>query len=184
VNGARAIVLVSLLAGAGVACLKLPGGGPSDGSGGSGSGGGGNGSGGRPSSEVKVCAQLFDDACEEPSYEYYLGLCENENATTVVDIADCFVPNCWSPIAEAPASCIQLAVEDEQNAYVAALMYDLESLCGSQLDNPQVRVVAIHAASISHVDRLEALTECLSSVYCDQIADCLVDPEVSPWWED
>jgi len=176
--------LIFGLAVANSACLKDPFGGPSGGSGGA-SGTGGSGSGGRPDSDVPACAELFDDACElQPSYNYYLALCENESAQAVVDILDCVVPYCLSPVDAGTEECIQLAVEDEQNAYVASLMYDLESLCGSQLDNPQVRVVGIHAASISHVDHLEALIECLSGVYCNQIVDCLTEPEVAPWWED
>jgi hypothetical protein len=164
-----------------VACLKLPsgGGGPSDeGTGGS------PGTGGRPGSDVAACAQLFDDACEQSAYDYYLQLCENENAGSVVDILDCAVPKCLTPADESTAECIQLAVEDEQDEDVASLMYDVESVCGSQLDNTAVRIVAIHAASINKHERLVALAECLAQVYCTEIVNCLTEPEVAPWWED
>lgn len=183
VQASRVLGIASLLACTGVACLKLPIGGPSDGSGGS-SSTGGSGTGGGWDSDIPVCAELFEGACEQPSYEYYLQLCENEDSNAVADILDCVVPRCQSTADEAPAECIQLAVEDEQNAYVAALMYDLESLCGSMLDSAPVRVVGIHAACIKDVDRLEALTNCLSGVYCNQITDCLTDEDVAPWWED
>jgi hypothetical protein len=183
VKGSLALGMAILVAAAGVACLKLPVGGPSDGGSGGSSSTGGSGSGGWDS-DVPVCAKLFEGACEQPSYEYYLQLCENEDSNSVADILDCVVPQCLSTADQAPAECIQLAVEDEQNAYVSALIYDLESLCGSQLDNAQVRVVAIHAACIDSVDRLEALTSCLSGVYCNQITDCLTDEDVAPWWED
>jgi len=170
-----------LVAATNMACLKLPVGG-GDGSGGS-SSTGGSGSGGGWHSKNPVCDDSFEGACEQPSYEYYLKLCENEDSKAVANILECVVPRCQSTADSAPAECLQLAIEDEQNAYVAALVYDLESLCGSKLDNAQVRVVAIHAAVIKNVDRLEALTRCLNGVYCNQITDCLTDEDVAPWWD-
>ncbi len=190
-QGWRALTVVSMsiasiLVGANAGCLKLSEDGPSQsGSGGSQGTGGSTGSGGRRAdSDVPTCAALFDDACEQPSYVYYLALCENENSSTVVYILDCVVPDCRTPVDQDTASCIQLAVQDKQSEDVASLMYDLEALCGSQLDSAQVRVVGIHAASIDHHDRLVALTACLSNSSCSEIVDCLTDPEVAPWWED
>jgi hypothetical protein len=171
----------SLLVALSVACLDLPTGG---GGGPAGETGGSPSTGGRSSSDVPVCAALFDGACEQPSYEYYLALCENENAGTVVDILDCVVPDCKTPVDAGTEFCIQLAIEDEQSEEVSSLMYDVESICGSQLDNAQVRVVYIHAASINDRDRLLALADCLSRSYCTEIVDCLTEPEVAPWWED
>lgn len=179
-QGWQAQTLVSILACACVACPALGlGGGPSQGAGGSpGSGGS------RPVSDVPACQALFEDACNHSTYEYYLELCENENSGALSDILDCAVPDCLSPLDDSTGECIQLAVEDEQSEDVASLMYDVESICGSQLDNEQVRVVYVHAAVINDDERLIALAACLSSVYCPQIADCLTDPEVAPWWDD
>jgi len=164
-----------------VACLKLPsGGGGGDGA----STGGSPGTGGRPSSEIPACAKMFDDACEQSAYGYYLELCENENSSAVVDMLDCAVPKCLTPADESTAECIQLAVQDVQNEDAASLLYDVESVCGSQLDNTAVRLVSIHAAAINKHERLVALADCLSSVYCTEIVNCLTDPEVAPWWMD
>jgi hypothetical protein len=178
--------LALLVLGGAVGCVKLDqgGGGPSsDGSGGTDGTGGSSGTGGRPHSEIPACAALFDDACEkQPTYDYYLQLCENEDSSAAAAILDCVVPGCKSPLDESTAMCVQLATQDEQSGAVSSLMYQVESLCGSQLDNPDVRVVYIHAASIKVADRLQALTDCLSGVYCNQITKCVTDPDVAPWW--
>jgi hypothetical protein len=170
-----------------VGCLKLDqdGGGPSsDGSDGSGgTDGGSSGTGGRPSSIIPACAALFDDACDDqPTYDYYLQLCENEDSSAAASILDCVVPDCLTPLDDRTAECVQLATEDEQSGAVSSLMYTVESICGSQLDNADVRVVYIHAASIKVAERLQALDECLYGVTCDKITTCVTDPDVAPWW--
>lgn len=170
------------------ACLRLPGGGQAgdDGSGGSNGSGGSSGSGGSLSSDVKVCDDLFEGAekCEQPDYQFYLKLCENEDSQIVADVLSCVVPRCWTPAApNTEAPCIQNAIQDASDDDVAAFVYFLESACGSQLDSWPVRTVLVHAVSIKSTARLAALEECVAAVSCNDIVGCLQEPDVSPWWK-